>query len=56
MERPFAQSFGQICHPLIELFVVYKARVRLVYLEVPYTRLEIPAVWEAHEVVYEVST
>ncbi|MGM9509708.1 AAA family ATPase [Larkinella sp. GY13] len=69
----------QVRQQLIELFVTYKARVRLVYLEVPYTQLkqqnqnrihvvpnavmarmlsrfEIPACWEAHEVVYEVRT
>jgi len=68
----------QVRRQLIELFAVYKARLRVVYLEVPYprlcyqnqnrvhvvpdvamdrmiNRLEIPACWEAHEVVYEVS-
>ncbi|GAB3333315.1 AAA family ATPase [Larkinella ripae] len=69
----------QLRQQLIDLFVVYKARIRLVYLEVPYARLdqqnrnrihvvpdvamdrminrlEIPAVWEAHEILYEVSS
>ncbi|MFD1142689.1 AAA family ATPase [Larkinella insperata] len=69
----------QIRQQLMELFAAYKARVRLVYLEVPYprlrqqnrnrlhvvpdvamdrmiARLEVPASWEAHEVVYEVSS
>ncbi|RAJ98099.1 putative kinase [Larkinella arboricola] len=70
LTRPIRQQ-------LVELFAAYKARVRLVYLEVPYpqlrqqnrnrlhvvpnvamdrmiARLEVPASWEAHEVVYEV--
>jgi putative nucleotidyltransferase with HDIG domain len=60
---------------LIDLFVTYKAYVRIVYIEVPYRllhhqnsnreavlpyaaidrlvmKLEVPAPWEAHEVVY----
>ena len=63
---------------LVELFVTYKAYVKMVYVEVPYARLhmqnkdrdavvprnavdklvsklEVPATWEAHEVVYVVS-
>jgi putative nucleotidyltransferase with HDIG domain len=63
---------------LVELFVTYKAYVKMVYVEVPYARLhtqnkereavvprsavdklvsklEVPAPWEAHEVVYVVS-
>jgi len=62
---------------LVELFVTYKAYVKMVYVEVPYTRLhvqnkdreavvpknavdklvsklEVPAPWEAHEVVYHI--
>ncbi|WP_234734081.1 ATP-binding protein [Tellurirhabdus bombi] len=61
---------------LIDLFVPYGARIRLIYLEVPYqrllhqnrnreyvvpraahqrmiSRLEAPAIWEAHSVQYE---
>ncbi|MBO9204899.1 MULTISPECIES: AAA family ATPase [Niastella] len=60
---------------LVELFVAYKAYVKLVYVEVPYatlhrqnkdreamvpgkavdklvSKLEVPAPWEAHEVIY----
>ena len=63
---------------LVNLFVTYKAYVKMVYVEVPYARLhvqnkdreavvprnavdklvsklEVPAPWEAHEVVYWVS-
>ncbi|WP_175635200.1 AAA family ATPase [Pedobacter ghigonis] len=62
---------------LIELFNTYKAKVRLVYIEVPHQllsqqnknrdamvpaavleklvhKLEVPAPWEAHEVVYQI--
>ncbi|GAB3962028.1 AAA family ATPase [Spirosoma harenae] len=62
---------------LIDLFVTYRARVKLIYIEVPNSRREeqntnrkypvpaaaitrmlekweIPALWEAHEVVFEV--
>lgn len=62
---------------LVELFVTYKAFVRIVYVEVPYyqlhaqnmsreavlpyqavdrlvTKLEVPALWEGHEVEYYV--
>jgi putative nucleotidyltransferase with HDIG domain len=62
---------------LVNLFVTYKAYVKMVYVEVPYARLhvqnkdreavvpknaldklvsklEVPAPWEGHEVVYEV--
>lgn len=65
----------QLRQQLVDLFTTYKARVRLVYVEVPYRqlvqqnrerdhvvpsdvlqrmmeRLEIPAVWEAHQVDY----
>jgi len=61
----------------MDLFLTYRARIRLIYLEVPYERLleqnrnrrhvvpepvisqlirklEVPAPWEAHEVVYAV--
>lgn len=60
---------------LIELFVIYKAYVKVVYIEVPYqllhqqnknreavlphhaidrlvTKLDVPAPWEGHEVIY----
>jgi predicted kinase len=60
---------------LVDLFITYKAFVKMVYVEVPYsklhvqnknreaaiparavdklvTKLEVPALWEAHEVVY----
>jgi predicted kinase len=63
---------------LVELFVTYKAYIKMVYIEVPYlklhlqnrdreaivpknaldklaNKLEVPAPWEAHEVVYEVN-
>lgn len=62
---------------LIELFLAYKAKVRMVYVEVPYQKLhgqnknrdaivphtvldrlvhklEVPALWEAHEIVFNV--
>lgn len=68
---------GQMRMQLIELFTTYKARVTIVYVEVPYQqihrqnkgreaivpshvidklvhKLEVPALWEAHEVVYHV--
>lgn len=68
----------QVRQQLIDLFASYQAKIRLIYLEVPYTRLvrqnrnrefvvpdealerminrlEVPASWEAHEVVYEIS-
>ncbi|WP_332368036.1 ATP-binding protein [Spirosoma telluris] len=67
----------QLRQQLVDLFTTYKARVRIVYVEVPYrqlirqnrerdhivpddvlqrmmARLEIPAVWEAHQVDYVV--
>ena len=60
---------------LVDLFITYKAFIKMVYVEVPYsklhvqnksresaiparavdklvTKLEVPAPWEAHEVVY----
>jgi predicted kinase len=63
---------------LIDLFVTYRAKVKIVYLEVPYqiqqkqnlnrahivpqniiermiSKLEIPQIWEAHEVVHYLS-
>jgi putative nucleotidyltransferase with HDIG domain len=66
----------QMRSQLIELFVTYKAYVKLVYVEVPYSKLhvqnngreaavprnavdklvaklEVPAIWEAHEVIYQ---
>lgn len=68
----------QLRQQLIDLFASYRARIKLVYLEVPYSqlvqqnrnreyavpddallrlinRVEIPARWEAHEVVYEIT-
>jgi putative nucleotidyltransferase with HDIG domain len=65
----------QMRSQLIELFVTYKAYVKIVYVEVPYhklhtqnkgreavvprnaldklvSKLEVPAPWEAHEVIY----
>lgn len=67
----------QMRSQLIELFVTYKAYVKIVYVEVPYSRLhvqnkgreavvphhavdklvaklEVPAPWEAHEVIYAI--
>lgn len=67
----------QLRQQQIDLFASYRARVRLIYLEVPYARLlqqnrnreyvvpsdalermihklEVPAIWEAHEVIYEI--
>jgi len=63
---------------LVELFTTYKAAVKIIYVEAPYTgllkqnrnreaaipdvvlerlidKLEVPAQWEAHEVVYSVA-
>ena len=68
----------QLRQQLIDLFASYRARIKLIYLEVPYpqlvqqnrnreyavpddalhrliNRVEIPARWEAHEVVYEIT-
>ena len=62
---------------LVDLFITYKAYVKMVYVEVPYcklhmqnksreaavpyravdklvAKLEVPALWEAHEVVYHI--
>lgn len=67
----------QMRSQLIELFVTYKAYVKIVYVEVPYSKLhmqnkgreavvphqavdklvaklEVPAPWEAHEVIYAI--
>lgn len=67
----------QMRSQLIELFITYKAYVKIVYVEVPYqklhgqnkgreamvpgraidklvAKLEVPAHWEAHEVIYHV--
>jgi predicted kinase len=69
---------SQMRMQLIELFTTYKAKVSIVYIEVPYQqlncqnknrnevvptavlnklahKLEIPALWEAHVVTYQVS-
>ncbi|WP_207510392.1 AAA family ATPase [Longitalea luteola] len=68
----------QMRSQLIELFITYKAYVKIVYVEVPYqklhgqnkgreavvpdravdklvSKLEVPAPWEAHEVIYHVT-
>jgi len=68
---------SQMRMQLIDLFLTYKAKVNLVYIEVPYQclhdqnknrdhvvpagvlnklvhKLEVPALWEAHKVVYRV--
>lgn len=80
-QKPFVWNAtnitSQMRAQLIELFVTYKARVKIVYVEVPYrklhrqnkdreavvpslvidklvNKLEVPALWEAHEVIYHV--
>lgn len=68
----------QMREQLIDLFDVYKPRIKIVYLEVPYkkllsqnknrafpipetaidkmvSKLEVPQLWEAHEVIYKIS-
>lgn len=68
---------SQMRMQLIDLFTTYKARVTIVYIEVPYlqlcqqnssreaivplhvlnklaSRLEVPVLWEAHEVIYHI--
>lgn len=78
-QKPFVWNAtnitGQMRMQIIELFTTYKAKVKIVYIEVPYqhlhsqnrnreamipaavldrltAKLEVPALWEAHEIVY----
>lgn len=80
-KEPFVWNATSITRHLreqvIELFVTYRARVRIVYVEVPQAkrmeqnanrrypvpepavsrmleRLDVPALWEAHEVIYAI--
>lgn len=68
---------SQLRMQLIDLFLTYKAKVNIVYIEVPYLslhnqnknredivpagvldklirKLEVPALWEAHKVIYRI--